>query len=53
VTDSYTYSPFGELSTHQTSYSGSPQLNVQYTRDSLGRITQKVETIGGATTTTV
>jgi RHS repeat-associated protein len=26
---------------------------VQYTRDSLGRITQKVETIGGVTTTTV
>jgi len=53
VTDGLTYSTFGELSTYQASSSGSPQLNVQYTRDSLGRITQKLETIGGATTTTV
>jgi len=53
VTDGLTYSTFGELSTYQASYSGSPQLNVQYTRDSLGRITQKVETIGGVTATTV
>ena len=51
VADSYTYSTFGELSTYQASYSGLPQLNVQYTRDTLGRITQKVETIGGATDT--
>ena len=53
MTDGLTYSTFGELSTYQASSSGSPQLNVQYTRDSLGRITQKLETIGGATTTTV
>jgi len=53
VTDSLSYSTFGELSTYQASYSGSPQLNVQYTRDALGRITQKVETIGGVTATTV
>jgi len=51
ATDAYTYTTFGELSTYQASYSGSPQFNVQYTRDSLGRITQKVETIGGATDT--
>ncbi len=53
VTDGLTYNTFGELSTYQASYSGSPQLNTQYTRDALGRITQKVETIGGATTTTL
>ncbi len=53
LTDTYTYSTFGELSAYQASYSGSPQLNVQYTRDTLGRITQKVETIGGVTATTV
>jgi RHS repeat-associated protein len=53
MTDSYTYSPFGELETYQASYSGSPLLNVQYTRDALGRITQKTETVGGVTTTTV
>jgi len=53
VTDTYTYNTFGELSTYQPSYGGSPQLKVQYTRDTLGRITQKTETIGGTTTTTV
>ena len=31
--------------------SGSPFYAAQYTRDKLGRITQKVETIGGVTTT--
>jgi RHS repeat-associated protein len=53
VTDSYTYSTFGEFATYQASYNSSPLLNVQYTRDALGRITQKVETVGGTTTTTV
>jgi RHS repeat-associated protein len=53
VTDTYTYSTFGELSTYQANYSGSPVLGMTYTRDALGRITQKVETIGGVTTTTV
>ena len=52
VTDSLSYSTFGELSTYQASYGGSPLINAQYTRDSLGRITQKVETIGGVTDTT-
>ncbi len=52
VNDSYTYSTFGELGAYQASYSGSPLLGVQYVRDALGRITQKIETIGGATTTT-
>jgi RHS repeat-associated protein len=51
VTDSLTYSTFGELSTYQASSSGSPIFNTQYTRDSLGRITQKVETISGVTET--
>jgi RHS repeat-associated protein len=53
VTDAYAYSTFGELATYQASYSGSPVLGVTYTRDALGRITQKVETIGGVTATTV
>ncbi|HSB68689.1 MAG TPA: hypothetical protein VLT62_05100 [Candidatus Methylomirabilis sp.] len=52
VTDTYGYDSFGELSSYQASYSGSPLLNVQYTRDALGRITQKVETIAGTATTT-
>jgi RHS repeat-associated protein len=53
VTDAYTYSTFGELSTYQANYSGSPVLGVTYTRDSLGRITEKTETIGGTTVTAV
>jgi len=53
LTDTYSYSTFGELSRYQASYSGSPLLNTQYTRDSLGRITEKVETISGVATTTV
>ncbi len=52
VTDSYTYSTFGELATYQTQYNGSTLLDITYTRDALGRITQKVETVGGVTTTT-
>jgi YD repeat-containing protein len=51
LTDGLTYNTFGELSTYQANYSGSPVLNITYTRDSLGRITQKVETIGGVTDT--
>ncbi len=39
------------MSTYQATSSGTPQFNVQYTRDALGRIMQKVETIGGVTDT--
>ncbi len=53
VSDSFDYSTFGELSTYQARYSGTPIWDAQYTRDVLGRITQKLETIGGTTTTTV
>jgi len=35
VTDAYTYSSFGEMSTNQASCGGSPLLNTQYTWDSL------------------
>ncbi len=51
VTDSRSYNPFGELSTYTANVSGSPVFSVQYTRDKLGRITQKVETLGGVTDT--
>ncbi len=52
VNDSYNYSTFGELSSYAANYSGRPLLDIGYTRDSLGRITQKAETFGGAATTT-
>ena len=42
------FNEFGELS----SFASSAPFAVNYTRDKLGRITQKVETIQGVTTTT-
>lgn len=51
VTDTRGYSTFGELSTYTANISGSPVVNTTYTRDKLGRVTQKAETISGTTTT--
>jgi len=51
VTDSRSYSGFGELSSYTANVSGAPVFSVTYTRDKLGRITQKVETIQGVTDT--
>jgi RHS repeat-associated protein len=51
VTDSRSYSTFGELSSYTANVNGSPVFSSTYTRDKLGRITQKVETIQGVTDT--
>ena len=51
VADSRSYSTFGELGSYTANVSGSPVFNTTFTRDKLGRITQKVETISGTTTT--
>ena len=51
VTDARSYNPFGELASYTANVSGSPVFTVTYTRDKLGRITQKVETIQGVTDT--
>jgi len=51
ITDTRSYSTFGELSSYTANVSGSPALSVTYTRDKLGRITQKVETLSGVTDT--
>jgi RHS repeat-associated protein len=51
VADTRSYSTFGELGTYTANVSGSPVFSTTYTRDKLGRITQKVETISGTTTT--
>ena len=53
VTDTRGYSTFGELSTYTANVSGAPVFSVTYTRDKLGRITQKVETLQGVTDTFV
>ncbi len=49
--EAYTYNSFGELSGYTGRYSSSNLLAFTYTRDKLGRITHKAETVQGATTT--
>ncbi|MFZ5785812.1 MAG: RHS repeat domain-containing protein, partial [Acidobacteriota bacterium] len=51
VTDTRTTNAFGEPTGLTATVSGSPVLSTNFTRDSLGRISQKVETIQGQTTT--
>jgi RHS repeat-associated protein len=51
ATDTRTYNSFGELSVYTAKVTGSAVFDVQYTRDKLGRTTQKVETIAGVTDT--
>jgi len=51
VTDSRSYTGFGELSSYGVSYNATGFHSVSYTYDKLGRITQKIETIGGGTDT--
>ena len=51
VTDTRSYSTFGELSSYTANVSGPPVFATTFTRDKLGRIMQKVETISGTTTT--
>jgi RHS repeat-associated protein len=50
VTDTLTYNGFGEAIGYNAAYSSTRLLDVQYTRDRLGRITAKTETIDGLTT---
>ncbi len=47
---SQSYNGFGELASLTAQHGGSTLYNVTYTRDNLGRITQKDETIQGVTT---
>jgi RHS repeat-associated protein len=47
VSDSWTYNGFGEPETYSASYNGTSLISTQYTRDNMGRITQKTETING------
>jgi RHS repeat-associated protein len=47
VADVRTYNNFGELSSYRATFSGHDVFAVQYTRDQLGRITQKTEMVEG------
>jgi RHS repeat-associated protein len=51
VTDTRGYNGFAEPISYNAAYSGAGIYTAQYTRDKLGRITQKTETIGGVTDT--
>jgi RHS repeat-associated protein len=42
-----TYNAFGELASFDAQYSGTQYFHTQYTRDKLGRITEKTESIQG------
>ena len=52
VTDSVAYNGFGELQQYQARFGGSTVYNVEFgTRDKLGRIVTKTETVNGETHT--
>ncbi|MBI4454589.1 MAG: SMP-30/gluconolactonase/LRE family protein [Acidobacteria bacterium] len=51
VMDSWSYSGFSEATSYSASHGGTPLYLAQYTRDKLGRITTKNETVSGAATT--
>jgi len=51
VTDTISYNTHAEPLDHQVSAGASPVYRTQFTRDALGRITSKVETINGAADT--
>jgi RHS repeat-associated protein len=49
VSDTISYDAFGDVSGYSAAAGGSPIFAVAYTRDKLGRITARTETIGGQT----
>lgn len=51
VTDSSVYNGFGEPASYSASGGAAPRYDAQYTRDKLGRITEKTESLGGVTDT--
>jgi len=54
VSDTRAYNGFGEVDSYAATKSGNPALAITYTRDALGRIVQKDESVlGGTTHTTV
>ncbi|MGH8488937.1 MAG: RHS repeat domain-containing protein, partial [Gammaproteobacteria bacterium] len=51
VNDSPGYNGFGEVEDYSANHNSTALLSLHYTRDALGRITQKTETQGGLTAT--
>ena len=50
VTKSYVYNSFSELQSQSTNYSGANIFSESFSRDNIGRITQKTEVINNVTT---
>jgi RHS repeat-associated protein len=50
ATDTRTYNSFGEVTAYAAAYNGVSVYNTQFTRDALGRISAKSETLGGVST---
>ncbi|MGK5093424.1 RHS repeat protein, partial [Deltaproteobacteria bacterium TL4] len=46
-----TYNDFGELANDKVELNGNVLYETSYTRDKLGRVSQKIETVGGQTST--
>jgi len=49
TTEAFTYNPFGESTRQTAQVGGANVFDVQITRDDLGRITQRIETVDGIT----
>lgn len=49
VAQNWTYNSFGEITNSLAAFNGVPLLGIEYTRDKLGRIITKLETIAGVT----
>lgn len=52
VTDARSYNGFGEPTSYSASFGATPLYSATFTRDKLGRITQKVESISGGASNT-
>ena len=51
ITDVLGYNGFSELETYRAGFSGAPLYEALYSRDALGRVVQKIETISGISNT--
>jgi RHS repeat-associated protein len=51
LTDSYSYNGFGEVTGYLAKHATADLYKTDVSRDKLGRITQKIETVGGSTST--
>jgi RHS repeat-associated protein len=53
ITDVYTYNTFGEVATYEAKYNTTSLYKYVLTRDAIGRVSQKVETLNGVVKTFV